>query len=301
MHYIKVYIDKDIKNITTGIYNDLYARPVANTPEVLRAMICDPYSGKVISERFLTTSGKDETGEFLCGYINCGIGEYNLLVYNWDTEITNVKNEFNYFNITAYTNISRPVLKAQYGEDVYYAPDLLYVCNESITVKDATKIDTLKTISGNNFVAKSIVEAFYFQIPLRNFEYCAHINATISGMAKEKFLIGKLTDPESIILEADIYKGEEEDDITYVYGIATTFGYIDGEDSNITLIYEVLITDGSLYTIEIDITNDIISSIENETNWIIIDKIYDIPIPDDGEGFRPGLDDWEDEMINIQI
>ena len=27
MHYVRVYLDEDIKNVTTGIYNEAYDRP----------------------------------------------------------------------------------------------------------------------------------------------------------------------------------------------------------------------------------------------------------------------------------
>ena len=52
-HYIKVYVNEELLNVTTGFYNENYARPEYKSPTVLRVILTDPETGNVKAERYL--------------------------------------------------------------------------------------------------------------------------------------------------------------------------------------------------------------------------------------------------------
>ncbi len=67
-HYVRIYIDEELKNITTGFYNPDHAHPQYHTPEILRVMLYDG-SGRMASESYLRHLGRDEQGVYCDGYI----------------------------------------------------------------------------------------------------------------------------------------------------------------------------------------------------------------------------------------
>lgn len=120
VHYLKVYVDKHIRNIDYGVYNPALNIPEVKTPKVIRAVLCDPVSGKVVSERYLQHGGTDANGEYLDGYLIAKPGRYMLMAYNFDTEATHVKDRDLYYQALAYTNpISGQAL--QMLPSVYYS------------------------------------------------------------------------------------------------------------------------------------------------------------------------------------
>ena len=63
-HYLRVYIDEEIKNVTCDYYNPYYKQPVYKAPDVMRVVLADPISGNVKAERYLRNKGKDEKGTY---------------------------------------------------------------------------------------------------------------------------------------------------------------------------------------------------------------------------------------------
>ena len=84
-HYLRVYLDENILNLTQGFYNESYQRPAYSTPQVLHVVLADPAPGDVVAERYLRYKGEDAYGRYLDGYVICEPGEWDLLVWNFDT------------------------------------------------------------------------------------------------------------------------------------------------------------------------------------------------------------------------
>ena len=66
-HYVRVYVNESIQNVTTGFYNEGYTRPEYKSPDVLRVFLADPQTGRVKAERFLRNNDRDENGLYYDG------------------------------------------------------------------------------------------------------------------------------------------------------------------------------------------------------------------------------------------
>lgn len=103
-HYLRIYLDENIKNVTCGFYDESLKHPEYKRPHVMRVVLADPASGRVVSERFFQSQGEDERGYYIDGHIGAEAGTYNLLVYNFGSAVTHIRNEQSYFDMQAYTN-----------------------------------------------------------------------------------------------------------------------------------------------------------------------------------------------------
>ena len=79
-HYLRIYWDEEIKNVTCGFYDESLNHPEYKRPYVMRVVLADPASGRVVSERYFQNNGEDERGYYIDGYIGAEPGTYNLLV-----------------------------------------------------------------------------------------------------------------------------------------------------------------------------------------------------------------------------
>lgn len=103
-HYVRFYLQENIQNITEGFYNPSYPKPEYRSPSVIRVALCDPVTGEMRFDRYLTGKGEDANGKYIDGYIACDAGTYQLLAYNWDTESTQIMHPNNCFQAYAYTH-----------------------------------------------------------------------------------------------------------------------------------------------------------------------------------------------------
>ena len=103
-HYVRVYIDENIKNVTTGFHENAVNRPAYQSPDILRVLLADPQTGKLKAERFLRVKKEDERGTYYEGYIVAYPGRYNLIAYNFDTEVCIVRNYSDFNQSMVYTN-----------------------------------------------------------------------------------------------------------------------------------------------------------------------------------------------------
>ena len=222
-HYVRVYIKEDIKNVTTGFHPNAQNRPAYNQPDILRLLLADPETGKLKAERFLRTKKEDERGTYYEGYIVVYPGRYNLMAYNFDTEVCIVRNYSDFNNSQVYTNeiatylrsrVSKSAMKVvqknmqremyrvaqklalkgqqkmtRAGEDVteeriVYDPDHFFLANcGDIYVPYTDELDTLKTQDNDYFTAESVVKSYYIQVPVKNIDYATSSLGLVSGLA----------------------------------------------------------------------------------------------------------------------
>ena len=240
-HYVRVYIKEDIKNVTTGFHPNAKNRPVYKQPDILRILLADPATGKVKAERFLRTKNQDERGTYYDGYIVVDPGRYDLIAYNFDTEVCIVRNYNDFNSAKVYTNeiathirgrVSKNALRvvqrnmqremykvAQkaayktqtksdervYDERIVYDPDHFFLANcGDVYVPYADELDTLTTPNNDWFTAESIVKSYYLQVPVKGIEYATSSLGLVSGLAGSAWL-GTATindlDPVTVYLE----------------------------------------------------------------------------------------------------
>ena len=221
-HYVKVYVDEELLNVTTGFYNESYNRPAYKSPTVLRVLLTDPETGNVKAERYLRNQGQDENGHYYDGYIIADPGAYNLIAYNFDTESTIIGSSNNHFGINAYTNEiashlytkipsrspsrnkenketqqaqgeaeaegkspTDPEGKGPVVESIVYDPDHLFVANsDELIIPYSETVDTLRATDGKPyFYAESIVKSYYLQVRVRGAQYISSAVSLLEGMS----------------------------------------------------------------------------------------------------------------------
>ena len=183
-----VEIDNNVLlNITIG--TDIVNYEVRTPPEMMRAIFFDSKTGDFVSHSFLPHHG---------GYVHLMPGrEYDILVYNFDTEATIIDGDYNLNYILAYTNLvpenikSRLKGRAGKGEDemIVYEPDHLFVGKlEDVYIPmrgygmPAFEID---------IHAETIVQTWIVEIDkVRGAEYVGAVSSVISGLADHN-LIGR--------------------------------------------------------------------------------------------------------------
>ncbi len=310
MHYVRIYIDEELKNITTGFYNPDHAHPAYRTPEIMRVMLYDA-SGRVASERYLRSVKRDQRGVYYDGYIHAMPGDYTLVAYNFNTESTIVGGDGSLWDIKAYTNEIAMHLRNRLSsrnneshERIVYDADPLFVAQSGVHVGYG-ETDELRTPDGDWFEARSVVDAYYVQVKIRNIRYVSSTVALLSGMAGSVALADRSVDAsDEVTVYFEMRRSDvvEEDDTAVVYATFGTFGKLPDKLNKLELSFDVLTTYGSKVTADLDITEQFSGPDATEHHWLLIEGTIEIPEPPESTGgFTPGVSDWGDIHTDIII
>lgn len=319
-HYIRVYIDDSIRNTTCWFYNDTLTGPEFKLPQVVRVTLNDPQSGAQTAESYLQHSGRDTLGYYLDGYIIADAGSYDLMAYNIGTETTNIRDNYNFNTTTAYTNPIQSQLyaripqsvRAYSGSKIAYMPDHLFVtAQQQVDIPYSHDIDTLRGHDGSCFKASTLVKTYYMQVRVKGIRYVSTASALLSGMAGSSVLATQSmveTDSVRLYMEMDNYRATDSVNTAYIYTTFNTFGKLPKENTLLTLTFEFITTDGRSQVETINITDLFETPMVRENKWIIIDKEIVIDPPptppnpgENGGGFTPKVDKWEDIRTDIPI
>ena len=319
-HYIRVYIDEELKNVTTGFYNENHLKPKYATPQVVRVVLCDPATDAVVAERYLQNEGSDVRGNYLDGYISAAPGNYKLLAYSFGTESSIVRNENAYSSAEAYTNNISSYLYGKFNskdredEKIVYDPDHLFVdTHENLTIGYKSHVDTLYNETGDYFTAKSIVKTYYIQVTVEGAQYVSSAVALLDGMGGSSVLHtgpGPNNDPVTIyfdmiksgtegVPEARMPEAQAAETVKAImYSNFGTFGKLENMGSNLEMSFDVVTTDGRKLSYKLDITHKFYEDDAINHQWIIIDTPIVVPPPENDNngtgGFVPGVDEWQD-------
>lgn len=287
-HYVRVYIKEDIKNVTTGFHPNAQNRPEYNQPDILRLLLADPQTGKLKAERFLRTRKQDERGTYYEGYIVADPGRYNMIAYNFDTEVCIVR-DYNDFNKSrVYTNEIATHLRSRISKNaakvvqnamakemqkvamkvmqhqslltkaddgrtedrIVYDPDHFFLarCGE-VYIPYSDELDTLKTPDKDWFEAESIVQSYYIQVPIKNIEYATSSLGLVSGMAGSAWLgSATINDLDPVAVYLELRPGENK-----AAGVLQSQDVVPGEDLT-AIMYTTFNTFGKLPDVESGLT-----------------------------------------------
>ncbi len=312
VHYIRVYVDEQIKNVTTGFYADDRVKPAYASPSAVRVALYDPSSGNMVSERYLRESARDEKGLYFHGYIDAEQGEYNLLAYNFGTESAILANENHFFTSYAYTNSVSPLVaqglpsRNRSEERVVNMPDNLFLAQmESIKIGSSIGVDTLYTAGGEHFRAESIVKSYYLQLKIRGVQYASSISSLLTGLGGSVSLRGAvLNEADPVTIWFDCHNTEPVDNEAILYTTFSTFGKLPAETNILNLSFAIVTTAGQMLVADIDITDEFYKPDAVNHQWILLDKVIELTGPEIGEGgggFVPGVNDWADVSTDIII
>lgn len=317
-HYLRVYLDEDMRNLTEGFYNESYQRPAYSTPQVLHVVLADPSTGDVVAERYLRNMGEDADGRYLDGYVICEPGEWDLLVWNFDTEATQVRDERNVFDAMGYTNeiashlraglSSRNSSKTEEPERIVYDPDPLFVAQSRVVLPYVEKVDTLRPSGGGRFEARCITETWFLQVRVKGMDFVTSAKSLLTGMAGSMWMWNpRMNEVDPVTLYFDMNEGErnDADATTIVYATFSTFGRLPGVVNDLQVTFDFVTTYGTTYSETLDITLKFDEDEALKHQWILLDKDVVIEIPDppaiSGGGFNPGVGNWDDIETDLII
>lgn len=318
-HYIRVYLDEDIRNVTYGFYNPNLEHPDYLRPNVMRVVVANPVTGAVVAERFLQNQGDDERGHYFDGYMSIPAGEYNLLTYSFGSARTLVRNERNFYDMEAYTAtlsdyhmqfIPSSRIELEDSRIVYAPEHLFHDVAEPIVIKNTPEIDTLLTSSGEYFRAHSMVKSYYLQVRVRGFEWINTAVSMLSGMAGSSLMHGhnmiESADNVNLFFAMNYTDKQSAREATTatLYATFNTFGKLPDVESIYTLNFEFVRSDGTSQLEQIDITSLFDTPLARENQWLIIDQEIVISPPEgggSGGGLSPGVGVWKDVEGDIQM
>ena len=317
-HYIRVYIDEQIKNVTTGFYNNKLEKPHYKTPEVVRVIACDPSTDEVVYERYLQNKGQDEKGKYIDGYISIPPGNYKLMAYSFGSESSIVRNDNTYNRAEAYTNTISPYLYGNFDskgydkERIVYDPDHLFVdTNDNLHIGYKSHVDTLYNVSGEHFKAQSIVKTYYLQVTIVGAQYITNAVALLSGLGGSSVLhTGTIPNHDPATVYFDMVRPPEAVNppigggsvTANIYANFGTFGKLEGLQNNLEMAFNIITVDGRRIKYTMDITQKFYEANTVENQWIIIDEKIVVPPPADVDsGFKPNVNEWDEYRFDILI
>ena len=319
-HYLRVYLNEEIKNVTCGFYNENLKRPEYNRPSVLRIVLADPESGRIVSERYLRNQGQDERGHYIDGYIGAEAGTYNLLIYSFGSATTLIRNEQDYYNMQAYTdNVNErvlqylPIFRQEINESsIVYEPEhLFHDVGEPIIIPKSNKVDTLRNETGDYFTAHSVVLSYYLQIRVKGIEWVSSAVSLLSGMAEATVLHEhhRMVDTRPVNLFFDMnytnwQRTGEGGSTATLYATFNTFGKLPDKSTVYTMNFEFIKTDGSSQVEKLDITPMFDTPVVKNQQWILLEhEIVITPPPgsDSPGGMTPGVDEWGEIHTEIEL
>lgn len=263
-------------------------------PDYMKVLFYNPQTGMLSDSEIVGADG---------GNIYEDPGIYDMLVYSFGTEWTQIRGENNINTLEAFTSditaTKASVLRAfTRGEDdepqgpIIYTPDHLLVAHERVVIPEFSEENRVITLTAN---AKTVVETYGFQVTnITGIEYIASVEVFVTNQARSTFFGRgeKSTEPATLYFPIEVNPSEG-----YIHTSFNTFGKLPGESRSYLHIL-IKNTSGEEVKISVDITDQF----EKEDHEIIIDEEIDVPAPEDsGSGIAPTVDPWEEEKHDVPI
>jgi hypothetical protein len=285
MVVVNIEIEKDIVNYT-----------VEKDPSLMRCIFYDSETGAFVTQAFLPPTG---------GQVSLiPAREYDVLVYNFDTESTWLEEENWYHRIYASTSLIpdsfRTKLRSRASkgdeEEIVYDPDHLFVGRLNDVFIPARSVDAPPVIL--DVRCETVVESWILEV------------RTVTGTKNIGSMAGVVT---GLAASNRIGLNERSDEYVTVYfdnqvidseGLLTAKFNTFGWQPNIAEIQELslVFTDiaGKGHVFKFDVSDQFI---DNPQQIIRVELEIDIPEPitsGDG-GFVPKVDEWDDVNTDIII
>ena len=263
-------------------------------PDYMKVLFYNPQTGMLSDSEIVGADG---------GNIYEDPGIYDMLVYSFGTEWTQIRGENNINTLEAFTSDitatkSRLLRAFTRGEDdepqgpIIYTPDHLLVAHERVVIPEFSEENRVITLTAN---AKTVVETYGFQVTnITGIEYIASVEVFVTNQARSTFFGRgeKSTEPATLYFPIEVNPSEG-----YIHTSFNTFGKLPGESRSYLHIL-IKNTSGEEVQISVDITDQF----EKEDHEIIIDEEIDVPAPEDsGSGIAPTVDPWEEEKHDVPI
>lgn len=310
---VKVNVNA-IANITlnTRYNNDpaLYERRTLsmNTDE-MHVLVYYPNTKNLYTQTWLRSKTTEDGMQVLSGNLAIDYGNWDIVIYNWDTQSIQ-KLGFNSENtLLAYTEEISNATRNRYlgtragefdGISINEEPEHLFVAHKSV---DVMPRDTVIVI---NTEAQTLTDTYYLQIRVKGAEFIqSNATAVLSGLSpSNRFALNlRTTNPASAVYFPLTISTDEHivgEDNQVMCAVFNTFGKIPDASSDLHATFSVVDTGGNLQTLDVNMDEVFKKKEAIENHWLIIDHVvWEIvnpgtnPPPSGGGGFQPVVDDWD--------
>lgn len=295
---LELKLDMDVKvpdYVDLAAYPDLAAKVHCAKPTSVRACFYDVETHRLAAEDFVGGDG---------GFIDLAAGTYDMIVYNLGNENTRVTATETRGGAYAYTsglNTRVKVTKAGTSQvreyDVIYEPDHLLVGRmEQVVIPVHETGENKRVVIEDNM--STLLETYSFEMPnIQGAERIKTVDIYITGQAPSRYLWDKRypTRPVAIWFPAKI-----EPSAGRLYSVFNTFGKFPDSQSDVFLYVRMTNGQGGLFQWTFDVT-DQFNNPDNTDHTIIIDDHVEIPEEGSDGGFTPTVNDWNAEIIDIQL
>jgi hypothetical protein len=290
--YLRVYLNINIdKNITNHEVKD-------GEPGLLRVVFFDHDTGEYLSHDFVSYKG---------GYIFAPYGDVDMVVYNYESGDTHVRNTYSWESMEAYTDeiseqqlsrfkrylLSRVDSRPSY-DDIRLTPDHLFVAREH-------NIHIPRHITNDVFIinttAKTVVESWTVEIRnVTGMEWVGSMSMMLSGQVATNYIATNTPSTNPTALYFDVAEVQRSE--TTLISRFETFGRekTSGEAALLSILF--FDTAGHPYMYNFDVSDQME---DNPQQHIVIDGAINIPKPEIGGGFKPDVEDWKEFEYDIQI
>ena len=306
---VELGLDHDI-NLTydTDLDDEQQEKIDGCQPEYHEVLLYDIRTHELVASQIVGAKG---------GELHMPVGDYNMVIYSFGTESTQVKDLHHRLQSEAFTSDitksmadkfmavqqnaapdSKTMTKGYEDDPIIHEPDHLYVANKfEVNIPAFTGKDASVTI---NAKSRSIIDVYSLEVlNVKGTENIEKIEAFITAQIKSNYFGTPVrnSDPATlyITLNADVRNSR-------LYTIFGTFGKLPGAENKIYLDITVTDSGGGQYRYVYDVT-DQFDDPENEDKKLIIDGgEIDIPKAEvGGGGFAPSVDEWEREDIDVPL
>ncbi len=305
--YINVRVNIDaISNVTCDIYNEKIAVPEIK-PIAMHVLFFDEDTKEVAAESFISDISYDENGSrVLSGNISIMPGDYKVLVYDFGTETTIVKDYYHWDDCLAYTNEISPALKRSLISKANKSLEDAYVIHEPdhlvVAAKEHENIPYHHDVHTVDAEARSVVESYYLQIKVVGLEYVSSAQAILSGMVNGNMISSntKIAEPQATIW-FDMEKSDDKG-VPVICTIFNTFGRIEDSENELEVTFDLKTHDGRTVQRSFDLSELFLSPDCINHHWLLLDETITIDPPQvEGGGFAPEVNDWEEEHRDLYI
>ena len=284
--YLEIQTDRTAPINVHGsidILNDpaLYEKAFGPSIDVYRVCLFDRLTHRMVVEEFVPKDG---------GFLNVPTGTYDMIMYNSGSEVTYVQQGVSRSTAYATTaNVSRNT------ENLMAEPEHIFVaCIDGLEVQRYAESDGLHVI---NITTSKILDTYTLEMNrIENMERIMNAEVRITGQLTKKYLWTRTSPDESASLSVKPVIDRENGRI---YAVFNTFGRNTYHTGKVNAVLIVTDNKERMHQWKIDVTDQMYGP--DSTNEIIIEDRITIPDTDDGGGFTPEVNEWDEDVTYVPI
>ena len=241
------------------------------------------------------------------GTIELRNGTYRIIAYNNDAEGTQSYGTDDFSLHTFFTREGN-VLEPIYGNTANYAPraegtedERVFICPDMMCGCSVDELAIVDVDTVTLYPHELTCEYTYEILDVTNLRHVTSMCATISGMSSKMRLCDEVLDSEPVTIPFEAFKGDD----TTIVGHFYTFGCDLVNLYTHRMVLYVVMDDGAKYafgpnTERFDVTTQVHQSADRRHVHIVISGGLALPQPiENGSGFNPSVDDWDE--VNEEI